>query len=58
MTATVGVVTETNAERAIQELKAYEADVATVLRNGRLAILPAQELVPGDIVEVAGASDR
>mmetsp|Transcript_20634 Transcript_20634/g.57264 ORF Transcript_20634/g.57264 Transcript_20634/m.57264 type:complete len:1008 (+) Transcript_20634:154-3177(+) len=51
--ATVGVVTETNAEKAIEELKAYEADVATVLRDGRLAILPSQELVPGDIVEVA-----
>eukprot|EP00191_Tetraselmis_sp_GSL018_P014686 CAMPEP_0177588372 /NCGR_PEP_ID=MMETSP0419_2-20121207/6190_1 /TAXON_ID=582737 /ORGANISM="Tetraselmis sp., Strain GSL018" /LENGTH=1007 /DNA_ID=CAMNT_0019078565 /DNA_START=254 /DNA_END=3277 /DNA_ORIENTATION=+ len=50
--ATVGVITETNAERAIEELKAYEADVATVLRDGRLAILPASELLPGDIVEV------
>lgn len=51
--ATVGVVTETNAEKAIEELKAYQADVATVLRNGRLSILPAAELVPGDVVEVA-----
>lgn len=51
--ATVGVITETNAEKAIEELKAYEADVATVVRNGRLAILPAGELVAGDIVEVA-----
>ncbi|GJP59063.1 hypothetical protein CLOP_g7142 [Closterium sp. NIES-67] len=51
--ATVGVVTETNAEKALEELKAYQADVATVLRNGRLAIIPAAELVPGDIVEVA-----
>ncbi|CAI7790817.1 unnamed protein product, partial [Closterium sp. NIES-54] len=51
--ATVGVVTETNAEKALEELKAYQADVATVLRNGRLAIIPAAELVPGDIVEVS-----
>lgn len=51
--ATVGVVTETNAERAIEELKAYEADVATVLRSGRWTVLPASELVPGDVVEVA-----
>ncbi|CAI5493351.1 unnamed protein product [Closterium sp. Naga37s-1] len=51
--ATVGVITETNAEKALEELKAYQADVATVLRNGRLAIIPAAELVPGDIVEVS-----
>lgn len=51
--ATVGVVTETNAEKAIEELKAYEADVATVLRGGRLHVVPASQLVPGDIVEVA-----
>ena len=50
--ATVGVMTETNAEKAIEELKAYQADLATVLRQGRLKVLPAAELVPGDIVEV------
>jgi Ca2+ transporting ATPase len=50
--ATVGVITETNAEKALEELKAYQADVATVLRNGCFSILPATELVPGDIVEV------
>ncbi|KFM23983.1 Calcium-transporting ATPase 3, endoplasmic reticulum-type [Auxenochlorella protothecoides] len=51
--ATVGVLTETNADRAIEELKAYEADVATVLREGRWTVTPAVEIVPGDIVEVA-----
>ncbi|KAL3687065.1 hypothetical protein R1sor_013374 [Riccia sorocarpa] len=51
--AAVGVITETNAEKALEELKAYQADVATVLRNGLWSILPASELVPGDIVEVA-----
>ncbi|CAL5220117.1 g2070 [Coccomyxa viridis] len=51
--AIVGVVTETNAEKAIEELKAYEADVATALRDGRLHVIPASELVPGDIVEIA-----
>ncbi|GLU15955.1 hypothetical protein SLE2022_324060 [Rubroshorea leprosula] len=51
--AAVGVITETNAEKALEELRAYQADVATVLRNGCFSILPATDLVPGDIVEVA-----
>lgn len=54
--ATVGVVTETSAEAAIEELKAYEAEVATTLRDGRWVVLPAAELVPGDIVEVVVGS--
>lgn len=37
----MGVITETNAEKAIEELKAYEADVATALRDGRWTVLPA-----------------
>lgn len=51
--ATVGVVTETNAEKAIEELKAYQADLATVLRDGRLRVVKASALVPGDIIELA-----
>lgn len=35
------MITETNAEKAIEELKAYEADVATALRDGRWTVLPA-----------------
>jgi magnesium-transporting ATPase (P-type) len=31
-----------------------QADVATVLRGKRLMVLPACDLVPGDIVEIAG----
>ncbi|KAM7255629.1 hypothetical protein ACFE04_008527 [Oxalis oulophora] len=64
--AAVGVITETNAEKALEELRAYEADVTTALRNvsvtdpartiiiaGCFSILKATELVPGDIVEVS-----
>ena len=51
--ATVGVLTETNAEKAIEELQAYQADVAVVFREGVLKSVPASELVPGDIVELA-----
>ncbi|XP_044509913.1 calcium-transporting ATPase 3, endoplasmic reticulum-type-like isoform X5 [Mangifera indica] len=50
--AAVGVITETNAEKALEELRAYQADIATVQRNGCFSILPATELVPGDVVEV------
>ena len=35
-----------------------QADVATVLRDGRLHVIPASELVPGDIVEIAGPLSR
>lgn len=45
-------MTETNAEKAIEELKTLQADLATVLRGGRLKVVPASELVPGDVVEV------
>ncbi|XP_057974880.1 calcium-transporting ATPase 3, endoplasmic reticulum-type [Malania oleifera] len=51
--AAVGIIIETNAEKALKELRAYQADVATVLRNGCFSILPATDLVPGDIVEVS-----
>ena len=54
--ATVGVVTETNAEKAIEELKMYEAEVATVLRDSRWIVIPAVEIVPGDVVEMAVGS--
>ncbi|XP_007018465.2 PREDICTED: calcium-transporting ATPase 3, endoplasmic reticulum-type isoform X2 [Theobroma cacao] len=54
--AAVGVITETNAEKALEELRAYQADIATVLRNGCFSILPATELVPGDVVEVSVGS--
>lgn len=33
-----------------------QADVATVLRQGRLHVVPASQLVPGDVVEVAGTT--
>lgn len=51
--AAVGVITETNAEKSLEELRAYQADTATVLRNGCFSILPATDLVPGDVVEVS-----
>jgi len=34
--------------------QSLQADVATVLRGKRLMVMPACDLVPGDIVEIAG----
>ena len=51
--AAVGVLTEANAERALAELRAYDADGAAVWRGGALATVPAAALVPGDLVAVA-----
>ena len=50
--ASVGVATERNAERAIEELRRYEAEVATCTRDGEKRRVSADELVPGDVVEV------
>jgi magnesium-transporting ATPase (P-type) len=43
-------VQEYRAERAAQALSALLPEVATVLRDGRQARVPAAELVPGDVV--------
>mmetsp|Transcript_13895 Transcript_13895/g.22962 ORF Transcript_13895/g.22962 Transcript_13895/m.22962 type:complete len:1040 (-) Transcript_13895:45-3164(-) len=51
--ATVGVIQENNAEHAIEALKAYEPDDAYVIRAGRLHMIHASDLVPGDLVEIS-----
>ncbi|KAJ9109076.1 hypothetical protein QFC21_000404 [Naganishia friedmannii] len=50
--AAVGVIQESNAEQAIDALKEYSPDEATVIRSGRSYKIHSSELVPGDIVQV------
>ncbi|OZJ06563.1 hypothetical protein BZG36_00488 [Bifiguratus adelaidae] len=51
--ATVGVIQETNAEKAIDALREYSPDEAKVFRSGKLVKIHASELVPGDIIDIA-----
>jgi Ca2+-transporting ATPase len=54
--ALLGFVQEYRAERAIAALKRLSVPVVKVRRDGELRELPAQELVPGDIVFLEAGS--
>jgi Ca2+-transporting ATPase len=45
-----GFIQDYRAERAIESLRRMAAPLATVIRNGSAATLPACDLVPGDII--------
>ncbi|WP_165247361.1 cation-translocating P-type ATPase [Paludisphaera soli] len=50
LNAVIGYVQESRAEAAVAALRAMTADEAAVVREGRRHMIPAGELVPGDLV--------
>jgi P-type Ca2+ transporter type 2C len=50
LNALIGFVTELKAARSIQGLRALGTRSARVRREGRVRLVPAEELVPGDMV--------
>jgi Ca2+ transporting ATPase len=53
LNAVVGVSQESSAEKAIAALQEYSANEAKVVRNGNIARIRAEELVPGDVISIA-----
>lgn len=53
LNAVVGVSQESSAEKAIAALQEYSANTAKVIRDGKIKSIKAEELVPGDVVDVA-----
>lgn len=49
----VGALLEYRADRALEELRKTTRMTATVIRDGRLAVIPVDELVPGDVLLLA-----
>ena len=48
--AIIGVAQENKAEKSLEALQKLSDHAAKVIRNGAVTVIPARELVPGDIV--------
>jgi Ca2+-transporting ATPase len=56
LNAIIGFVQEFRAERAMEALRAMAAPTATAVRDGKTGIVPAADIVPGDIVLLEAGS--
>ncbi|MBQ9767638.1 MAG: calcium-translocating P-type ATPase, PMCA-type [Lachnospiraceae bacterium] len=54
--AILGVAQEAKAERSLAMLRKLSAPEAQVLRDGKRILLPARELVPGDLIYLSAGS--
>lgn len=54
LNAIVGVIQEWRAERALEALRRLGAPRALVLRDGRAEVIPALDVVPGDVLVLEG----
>ena len=50
MNAIIGVAQENKAEKSLEALQKMSAHASKVLRDGKVQVIPARELVPGDVV--------
>ncbi len=52
LNAILGTVQHFKAEKSLESLKAMSAPSVKVLRDGKRAVIPSNQLVPGDLVEL------
>jgi len=52
LNAILGFIQEFRAEKSLSALKKLSSPISKTIRNGKLVVLPASQLVPGDIVEL------
>lgn len=52
LNATMGVMQESRAEKALDALKSLSAPHARVIRDGKESVIDASELVPGDVIHL------